>query len=312
MKLGDMTGTILELAQSLGFPESRITRFEGSPVLITALPYGRGKTAVEDSIRPVASIAPFAQKNFYRECTERLKGLLRAVPDAGGRVFCNSRLPEKKIALRSGLGSLGKNSLVLLPGKGSLFVLGGIVFSPGARFTPPDSSAGVPVPGLACGPCRACMTACPTGAITEPGRVDRCRCIQGLASEALPLPPAFLEKWGTVLYGCRICQDVCPLNRGAPPPAETAFGDIGPSVEISRILSFTDEGLRKGLFKGTALDMGWISPAALKRNAITAAAHQNAEGLLPVLKEYENHPHPAVSGAARWAVRRIRSNGTGR
>ena len=103
--------------------------------MMSALPCGRGEEAFPSAEYPVGSLAAFAQKNFYRELTQRLKRLLSlAGKDSSGyktaakgaRVFCNSRLPEKQLAVRAGLGAQGKNSLVIIPGAGSLVVLGGI------------------------------------------------------------------------------------------------------------------------------------------------------------------------------------------
>jgi len=286
------------------------TIHEGRTVLVTALPYGKGEPSHPSAERPVASIAPFAQKNFYRELAERLKGIRGRLAAESGRkaeefrVFCNSRLPEKRLAVEAGIGVRGKNGLVIIPEAGSLYVLGGLLFPEGI---PPGG--GIDRPPLAdfslCGDCDLCMRACPVSAIEAPGFVNRDRCLQAYAAEPRPLPKDVRDSWGTILYGCGICQDACPLNEKPPPAAQCARGAIGPDVPVETILSIGDEELRKKLFRGTTLDRSWISPIALKRNAIVAAVHQGAVGILPLLERYRTHAEPLLGEIAEWAAGRL-------
>ncbi len=287
------------------------TTYEGHAVLVTALPYGRGEPSHPSAERPVAGIAPFAQKNFYRELAERLKDLRGRLAAESGRkaeefrVFCNSRFPEKRLAVEAGLGVRGRNGLVIIPGAGSLFVLGGLVFPEG--ISPGGGTGREPMEDFSlCGECDLCMRACPVSAIEAPGFVNRDRCLQAYAAENRPLPKDVRDAWGTMLYGCGICQDACPRNEKAPPAAECDRGAIGPDVPVEAVLSAGDEELRKSLFRGTALDRGWISPIALKRNAIVAAAHQGAVGILPLVERYRTHPEPLLAEIAEWAAGRLR------
>jgi epoxyqueuosine reductase len=309
-----------QYAASLGIMPPRFTRRGNDLVMISALPTGRGETARPSAENPVGSIAAFAQKNFYREMTRRLKGVLRLLEkdgflpeNSGCRIFCNSRLPEKELAVRAGLGARGKNGLVIIPGAGSLVVLGGIVFSEqgvrAARGSPAEKtgSGGEDFAGV-CGNCAACLSACPTGAIRAPGRIDLGLCIQAYAARELPAPKKVRDAWGITLYGCGICQAACPHNAKPPPAAHTSHGVLGPSVPLEKILACADSELRKSLFRGTALDMSWISPLALKRGAIYAAARQKAEKLLPLLARYEQHPHILLRQAADWAAAHIRES----
>jgi epoxyqueuosine reductase len=215
-------------------------------------------------------------------------------------------MPEKEIALRAGLGVRGKNSLILLPGAGSLFVLGGIIipaeYEGAAHRPPPREKSGE---NESCGNCRACIEACPSGAIRDSGNIDRNLCIQAFTAEARPVPAEVREKWGITLYGCQICQQVCPRNKNAPQAAETSCGVLGPSCELKKILACPDGDLRKGLFRGTVLDRSWIDPIALKRSALLAAARQMAKNILPLVAAYTGHPHPLLRETAQWAGTRI-------
>ena len=292
-----------EAAAELGLYPPGFTRYGEARVMITALPCGRGEDAAPNAENPVGSIAGFAQKNFYRELVTRLRSLLRRAGETvakEARIFCNSRLPEKELAVRAGLGFAGKNSLLIIPGAGSLFVLGGILF-PGASGDTPKPPAALEADGM-CGNCEACIAACPTGAIKEGGRIDLTLCIQAHAAQVRSLPSVVRDAWGIRLYGCGVCQDVCPHNDAPPPCAQTACGHIGPSVSLAKILAAGDTKLRKALFKGTTLDVSWISPVAIKRNAIIAAAHQKAHVLLPVLERYRRHTHPLLRETAVWAI----------
>jgi epoxyqueuosine reductase len=290
---------VREYALSLGLAPPRFTIHDGKPVMISALPTGRGEEARPSAENPVGSIAAFAQKNFYREMTRRLRQLLRFLEEKGFhvkaecRIFCNSRLPEKEIAFRAGLGVQGRNSLLIIPGGGSLFVLGGIVFPEGfagiAESAPSPAGA-----GSLCGNCDACVRACPTGAIRENGRVDRELCIQAYTAEERPVPPEVRGKWGITLYGCAVCQNVCPHNKRAPRAADTVYGCLGPSFPLEKILACAVPEIRKSLFRGSVLDMSWISPAALKRNALLAADSQKAIRLLPLIQACTRDAHPLV------------------
>ncbi len=262
---------------------------------------------------PCALIAPFARRNYYREAILRLKKSLAVlVPDARGRsgtrvrAFSNSGLPEKPLAAACGLGFLGSNSLVIAPGVGSAFVIAGLFLPDDLGFRGEVSDRplerGLEAGGL-CGSCRACLEACPVGAIVSPGRVDRTRCLQALATRLEAWPPGVREAWGCRLYGCQACQDACPFNRNLSVQTRTELGATGAGVRLSRLLGLEEQGIR-AMFRGTALGMSWIPPEALVRNALLAAAHRGDRAVLGLVKRHLNHRAPAVREAARWAVER--------
>jgi epoxyqueuosine reductase len=240
----------------------------------------------------------------------RLKILVRALAAKESRdrrefrIFCNSPLPEKRFALEAGIGLQGKNSLIYLPGEGSFFILGGILFPPGAAH-PRVPSVQRDRPGEICGSCTACREACPGGAISVPGTIDRRRCIQGRTAVSGPLPPFLRNNWGTVLYGCDICQKVCPLNGNPPDAAETNFGVLGPALPLEKILAPRDGELGKTIFRGTVLDRTWIAETAIKRNAVLSAAALKAMELRPLIEPYGKHPEEGLREAALWALGRL-------
>lgn len=211
--------------------------------------------------RPVAGGGRLSIYALGRDYHKTVRGLLRklmpaverALPGVRGRRFVDSApVMEKAYAERAGLGWRGKHSNLIAEGRGSWFFLGGILLD---AELPPDAP-----PPDRCGSCTACIDACPTGAIPEPYVVDGSRCISYLTIEHRGDVPRDLDdRSGEWLFGCDICQEVCPWNREArrteiedfrPRPATT-----GLTLEAAAALG--PEGFDR-LFEGTAVRRaGW-------------------------------------------------------
>jgi epoxyqueuosine reductase len=259
-----------------------------------ALTYGEGPTEPPEWALaypgPLVAIARFARANWYAELVSRLKkaaaeakmSIAAAGRDAsaldGCRFLANSGLPEKPLAIEAGLGWAGRNSLVVVRGgageeRGSALLLGLILlpFDP-EPFARPRASAAVEAdafrPGARCGSCRACVEACPTGALSRDGSFARERCLQHWSARAGELPPAIEAAWGNRLYGCESCLEACPHFR-PDPGASCGRGPLGPGLPASWLLSASDGEMKERL-KGTALGMGWMEKAAFRRNAALA------------------------------------------
>jgi Uncharacterized Fe-S protein len=294
---GFLSGERLDRALAGLGPEERSRYGLGSlrSVAAVALPYGEGPVdppawalAWEcEHPGPRAAVARFARSNWYAELTARLgeaskvarAELVAAGLEAGRpgewRRLANSCLPEKRIALASGLGRLGRNGLVMVEGQGSAVVLG-LLLMP--IVLEEVEAAAVPVTeplSPACAACGRCVAACPTRALggePEPGRLVGFRrelCLQHWSSIPGDLPPKVAAAWhafGGRLYGCDLCQEACPYFRPDPSTA-SAIGQIGPGLPASWLRASSDEEIRARL-KGTALGMAWISPEALRRNAV--------------------------------------------
>ena len=148
-------------------------------------------------------------------------GFARSVPHCQTQAAVDTApVMEKELAARAGIGWVGKNTCIINPRVGSWLLLGEIITT---LKLPADEPA-----VDRCGTCRRCIEACPTGAITAPYQLDARRCISYLTIEHRgKIPPEFHKAIGEWLYGCDICQDVCPWNRKAP-----AATDPGVSAEI--------------------------------------------------------------------------------
>jgi epoxyqueuosine reductase len=136
--------------------------------------------------------------------------------------------------------------------------------------------------------------------------VDPERCLPSLSTRLAPWPPEAHAAWGFRLYGCQSCQDACPHNRGLRFQTATKRGEIGPSVPLGRLLSGGEEGVRE-MFRGTALGMAWIRPAALLRNGLLAAGHRGDRhpAVREAVRARRQDPVGAVRAAAAWAEARL-------
>ncbi len=280
--------------------------------VVAALPYGEGHlpaltaaggplaatapgTAAATAPGALAIIARFARANWYSELAARLKDAasricrrLRAEGrDPGPRLaagrqwryFVNSRFPEKRLALEAGLGELGLHGLVMLPSHGSAAVLGLLLLPKSAScllgdaaFVAPYVAGEAPRFSPACESCRACIAACPTGALGHDGSFEREFCLQHWSSVAGSLPSSVEAAWGDRLYGCDSCQEACPKFR-PDDAARTTRGVLGPGLPAAWLISRPEAEIRAAL-KKTALGMSWISIEALKRNARLALSRR--------------------------------------
>lgn len=205
-------------------------------------------------------------KEKLRKLAERMK---EQIGDFDGRVFVDSApVMERQWARRAGLGWLGKNGLLLNQHRGSYFFLAEIICDL-------DLSPDAPVADR-CGTCTACVDACPTQAIVQSGVVDSNRCISYLTIELKgSIPDEFHGRMDNWIFGCDVCQEVCPWNRFSQPNTEPRFEPTGewPSFTASEWTELTESVFRKN-FKGSAVKRAGF--AGLVRN-IGAASGQKAQ-----------------------------------
>jgi epoxyqueuosine reductase len=221
---------------------------------------------------------------------------------------------ERIFAKHAGLGWLGKNTLLLHEELGSWLFLGVTLTS--LELVPTRQAAEGPPPDL-CGNCRQCLDACPTGAIVEPYVLDARRCISYLTIELRRgIPEEFREPMAGHVFGCDICQDVCPFNRKAPftrlqgfQPRPMAGGEMLLQPSLEWLAGLTEEQFRE-CFRGSAIKRTkW---RGLVRNACIALgnAHilHNSERrprILALLERLANSPEAVIAESARWALSRI-------
>lgn len=260
----------------------------------------------EEPIAPApgqARIARYAWGQDYHELIRRrLRGLahwlVQQAPDAEVRgVVDTAPLLERSFAQQAGLGWIGKNTLLIHPRWGSYLFLAGLLTNLELAYDEPFDRTH-------CGRCRACLDACPTGALTAPYVLDARRCISYLTIELRGMPPVELRpKMGDWLFGCDRCQEVCPWNRRQVVSGEAAFqpaAGCNPANAVE-MFSLTEEEFRRR-FRRTAL---WRARrAGLLRNAALVLGNQPcAEGLV-VLRQGLQDSQPVVRAACAWALGR--------
>jgi epoxyqueuosine reductase len=217
-------------------------------------------------------------------------------------VACDhSPLLERAAAARAGLGFVGKNTCLLLPRRGSWVFLGEILLDAELAPTPP-------APQDHCGTCVRCLDDCPTDAFPAPYVLDARRCISYLTIEHRGVFPRDLRpRLGPWVFGCDVCQEVCPFNRFAPPADWPELGPeagVGPRLDLAEVLLVRDDDAFRARFAGTPL----LRPKrrGLLRNAAVAAANVGATAAVPALAAcVEGDTEPLVRAHALWALGRL-------
>ncbi len=204
-------------------------------------------------------------------------------------------LLEREFARLAGLGWIGKNSMLINRDAGSWFFLAALLADVELEYDPPHE-------GEHCGTCRACLDACPTQAFPRPYVLDATRCISYLTIELRGgVPPRLRAATGDWLFGCDICQEVCPWNRRAPVSGEAAFAPAPGAnpVPLAELFALTDDEFR-ARFRRTPL---WRAKRrGLLCNAALVAGHQRAGELVDALVRGLQDVEPLVRGACAWAL----------
>ena len=263
------------------------------------LPYRGDRQVQAGLVRNVARYA--AGRDYHRVLGDRLTALARfietEVPGAQTRAYADTGpVMERELAARAGLGWMGKNTNLIGPRGNSWLLLGEILCD---LDLPPDD----PVADR-CGSCTACIEACPTGAIPGPYLVDSTRCISYLTIELRgQIPVGKRADLGDWVFGCDICQEVCPWNRKTEPMQDEAFLP-GPHLEERTLADLVrlDDAAFEAEFRPAALERP--RRRGLVRNAIIVAANSRDEEALGAAEERLADPDPVVRGAAAWALGR--------
>jgi epoxyqueuosine reductase len=222
--------------------------------------------------------------------------LEQQVPGCSSRgVVDSAPLAEREFGWLAGLGWFGKNTMLIHPAAGSFFFLTGLL-------TDLELPVDEPIEVDHCGTCTACLDACPTGALPAPRVLDARKCISALTIEDHgPVAAALRSGLGDWVFGCDICQDVCPWNRHAPPSHEPAFQPRGgeTTLSLAEILSFDDAGFRQR-FKGSPILRA--KRAGLARSAAIALGNRPDPATAAALGKALRDPEPVVREAAAWAL----------
>ena len=241
----------------------------------------------------------YAWTDAYSELREKLDELGRRLGGDYRVLVDENQHVDREAAARSGVGFYGKNTMLITRRHGSWVVLGTVVTTAEVEHSPPL--------GLDCGSCRLCIDACPTDALAEAGVLDTNRCLSYWTQSKHVVPEDVREQLGDRVYGCDICQDVCPWNRGVekrragvPPPAE-------PHVSLVDWLEAEGDELRERFRR---LFVPRNDPRFLRRNALIALGNSGTPDDVPLAERHAASDDPIVREHAEWAVDRLRSRHT--
>ena len=277
-------------------------------VIVTGTVYNTDRpysTECED--RGAALIARYAWGDDYHDVlTARLEALLGWMREASPELFQarayvdTGPVQERVYAQYAGLGWIGKNTCLINPALGSWLFLSEIICTLPLDHDEPAFDQ--------CGSCTLCLDACPTGAIVAPHVLDATRCLSYLTIETRgPIPAAYREAIGNRVYGCDICQDVCPYNQQPARSADRAWQARAP-LDLPKLVELwrrPDEELRRSL-KGSAMTRARL--AGLRRNLAVAIGNSgDPDAIAALAVPDEDRPSagdPLVEEHIRWAVTR--------
>ena len=232
----------------------------------------------------------------YAELREKLDALGRRLGGDYRVLVDENDHVDREAAVRAGVGFYGKNTMLITRRFGSWVVLGTLV-------TECELEPSAPLE-LDCGACRLCVEACPTGALDDPGTLDSTRCLSYWTQAPGPIPEEYRAELGAQVYGCDICQDVCPWNRGvekrraeqAPPEGAE------PHVSLVEWLELDDSELTE---RYDRLYFPRNDPRYLRRNALIALGNTGGSEHAAAAEPFAAGDDPLLREHAEWALERL-------
>ncbi len=307
LKRRDEQGELLRASARVAVPWAR-------SVIVCAMSYnGAGPRSVETAEADRGWIARYAWNgtedggavDYHDDLMRRLRGVEAALKE---RVACETKcfvdtgpLLERDFAARAGVGWVGKNTCVINQGLGSWLLLGAIVTS-----LEVPTEAAIELHPDRCGSCTRCIEACPTDALVAPRQMDASRCISYLTIELKgEIPVELREGMGRQVFGCDICQDVCPWNR-RPPVAEKAGLRVRKELvnpALNWLAELDDAGFKRE-FKGSPLER--TKRRRVQRNVAIAMGNSGVREFEGKLAEWAEGEDTLVAEAARWGLGRLK------
>ena len=276
---------------------------ECKSILVLATPYQPLSPSRKGVSEGQGELASYARGADYHDILpSRMKELVQFIEEQAGhpvrsRWYTDTGpILERDLAQRAGLGWIGKNTCLIHPKQGSYFLLSEI-------FLDLELEPDAPFVTDHCGTCRLCIEACPTDCILPDRTLDARRCISYLTIELKDdIPVELREKMDNWIFGCDICQMVCPWNRFAP-EGDPAFAEKGPLPSLTDELTLTPQTFNQR-FKRTPIQRpkrrGYL------RNVAVALGNTGDMHALPVLQNALNDDEPMVREHAQWAIEQIK------
>lgn len=231
---------------------------------------------------------------LMEERLEQLATWLRQQVPCRTRVHVDVDVPlDRAVAVRAGLGRMGKNTNVIAPHLGSWIFLGEI-------YTDAELPADPPLTGAICGSCTLCLDACPTGCLTE-WSIDGARCLGSVNQVDGVMPAEYRAVMGDRLFGCDDCQDVCPHNVSAAIGLHDEYDAVAPA-DLVRLVDMSEDDFH-AWFDSTAA--AWRGRQVLQRNALVALGNSGDPAAFDPLCNSLRSPDALLRGHAAWALGRL-------
>jgi len=277
---------------------------ECKSILVLATPYSPNSTqSVVEAEGMKGNIASYAWGEDYHDILPaRMKELVQFIEEQAGGPVKNrwytdtGPILERDLAQRAGIGWIGKNTCLINPKHGSYFLLSEILLDLALEPDPPLVTDH-------CGSCRRCIDACPTDCILPDRTIDAARCISYLTIELKEdIPTELREKVGGWVFGCDVCQMVCPWNRFAG-EGDPSFGDEDPVRSLTDELVISTREFNQR-FKGSPVKRA--KRRGYLRNVAVALGNTSGMHALPVLQNALNDEEPMLREHAGWAIEQIK------
>ena len=280
-----------------------ITMPDARSLIVGARTYWKPKESLLKFSEPKGKVALYAQENHYEKLKEGLSAIAQELTSHGYKakvLVDDNALVDREAAFRAGVGWYGKNANILIPKRGSWFVLGSILTdAPLKPDTPVEEG---------CGSCTKCITACPTQAIISPGVIDSNRCLAWLVQSAQDFPPNFREALGDKIYGCDDCQEICPINKFEERIEGEKTREERSTVSIFEILEQGDQAL---LLQYGQWYIPKRDPRYLRRNALLVLGNIGVaqdKRVRKIVMQYLSSPDSMLRSYAVWAAKRLGLN----
>ncbi|RLD02310.1 MAG: tRNA epoxyqueuosine(34) reductase QueG [Chloroflexi bacterium] len=289
--------------------DPRVILPECRSILVLGSPYSAPRGNVGGG-----NIAAYALNQDYHDVLgKRLQALVEAIEDWVGEPVPNrwytdtGPVLEKELAMRAGLGWIGKNTILINKEYGSYFFLAEILLGIELIIDPP-------VTENYCGDCTRCLVTCPTGALREPYTLDANRCISYLTIEHRgEIPEGLRSRIGDWIFGCDICQLICPWNKPGQ-EASNILEEFRPREEILEVDLIEELGLCQEefstRFKGSPVKRA--KRRGYLRNVAIALGNRGEEDALPALEKALEAPEPLIRKSSAWALGKIGGERTSR
>ncbi|SFH53124.1 epoxyqueuosine reductase [Tindallia magadiensis] len=279
---------------------------EVKSIIVALMSYFK-KENLETSHRPMlyGTLARFSRGiDYHRVLNVRLNQLMESITckekPHSWRVYADTGpLVDRHLAAEAGLGYFGRNNCFFHSEYGSYIVIGYIVTS--LEFFEKDYRS---MPYLKCDECGKCQRACPVNAITTPFIINNQRCLSNQLQQKGIMDNNSMKQSSTMLYGCDICQDVCPNNKEIKETPEKMFYDKVEStwINLEELLNMSNKEFKQ---RYESTGFAWRGLRVMKRNALKSLGNSRNPIAIPIIESFVNDKREDISSAAKWALEQI-------